>query len=476
MKYCQSCGKRAVDNDIICPDPQCRGHLDLHPPVPTPTSAYDVEEITRRIWNRIWKKHLLVIFGEFSLLMAIGLFGLYGTYLQASSEVKKLIIAKIDGEFKTERIRTTISDVAAERAGSILEQEVRPAVIKLTNDIGVFSRKIDDLVKTKEQQDTQIATLNSSLGVSKIIESNLQSTIGVARTALNELDSQSQFVTTSILADHDDRQAYERLIRWRADPSFKYRDSAGKIASRIQAEYFSYTGAWDIVPWAVIPNGTNHDNWGMRDVVDCWRTLPSIFAKNFIDFMIGNTNIMEEQRLSFLRQAYLVNSRNSLYAEQAAAYHMASVLQAKYNPCFVFDDIEKKWTEFTSTNHLFAMSTVLSNTTYDIIIPSFATNRFSILRSWGNVDYCLLRLNHSFIPGTLKGKWHEYSTGITSDIDVSDTFGNIVFAYFRDSDLSNLKFEFCYQADTSVANVNDISVGTNSITFDHSSQITIPAL
>ena len=82
---------------------------------------------------------------------------------------------------------------------------------------------------------------------------------------------------------------------------------------------------------------------------------------DYLSFVWGHTNLNKEQKLSFLRNAYLEDSRNSLQAANKAAEIVAEELKAKYNPPLEFKPVEKLWSEFRATNHLFSSSTNLSN-------------------------------------------------------------------------------------------------------------------
>jgi hypothetical protein len=477
MRYCQSCGKRAADNDIVCSDPQCRGHLDSHPPTPTPMMVHDIDAIAKRVWSRLWKKHFLFIFGEFSILMLIGVIGLIWSYIGATMEVKQLIATKIDGEFKTERIRATIADVASERASNILQQQVQPAVKKLTNDIAAFSVKIDDLSKTKEQQENEIGTLNRDLRHSETIESNLQNTIADAKQALKELNEQSDFITTVIAADHDDRKAFENLTNWGLNPSFKFQLPAQKVVSQIMTYYYKYNGSWSVVQWDALYDGQNRNVWNMAQIISNWFAIPGNTAKDYVDFVAGQTNITDEERYCFLRNVCMKDSRNSLYAAHQAATTLADKLKANYNPDFKYDDIEKHWREYTTTNHLFLTSTNdTTNTVYDIIQAS-DTNRVIQLRTWGGTKLLLFKLKYPPVPETCVGKAMEYDFGTSMPIKLSDKeHKNCVLAVFNFPTLNfnEIKYEFKYERNNAGKNVESIEVGTNSIAFDHSMELDIP--
>lgn len=474
MKYCQTCGKVTDDDNIVCPDPACRGHLENSPPLKSTISSDEIDTIVKKVWNRTWKRHVYLITGEFSLIMILGLFGLIDIYHKASNAVQERIVTKIDGEFKTERIRATISGVAADRASQILEHEVHPAVAKLTNDIAVFSAKIEDLSKTKDQQEVQIAALNHDLRNSQTIESNLNNTLTEARNALKKLDEQSEFVTTVILADHDDREAFWKLYDWAWVSQSRFKIESQEIFHRIQGGYLDYVGPYSAIEWDQIPGATNRNNWKLDDIVNCWNHIRPASARAFMDFVQGQTNLTKEEQLSFLRHVYLKDSHNSLYAQTTAAYDAAAMLNANYNPVFIFTDIEEKFAAFSSTNHLFTLDTNLPTDTIYDIIPSADTNRVKIIRRWTNTICLEFKLKASPVPGTLKGKWLNHSFGGTQDFSTGTPIKNICVGFANDIDLTDGKFEFRYQQDSSNSNAKDVALTNNLLVVDQSFAIPIP--
>lgn len=389
--------------------------------------------------------------------------------LHASTvEVTNLIVQT----FQSSNITHIVQNIAGLRAGIILETEVAPAVTKFTNDVATFSAKIESLTETKRQQDLQIAILNTNLESSEIIESNLQATISDAKETLNRLDEQSKLVTTSILADHDDRNALEQLRKWPDKSAFK--SLAENLAKRVQVSYYNYHGPYTLVSWNTNISPEARATLGIDEINSIWNALSQDSAKDYVDFVWGKTNIATEQRIAFLRNVYLKDSHNSLYAQTTAAAHVAEFLGVTYNPCFVFGGIEKRWTEFASTNHLFVISTNDStDTAYDIIIPSKDTNRFSLIRDWKDAKLVLFKLRQPAVAGTISGKSLNLSNGHLEDLSLNVNYKNVVWATFNE--FLDVKLEFQYKKDSSSTNVENIDVTTNELIFDHSKQALIPA-
>jgi hypothetical protein len=144
MKYCESCGKAVADDNIVCPDPQCHGHLRTTPKEKITVSHQEISTITDHVWKKIWKKHLLLIFGEFSVLALIGFFGLLDIYEKASNKVQTTIVTTITNEFQTDRIHATVSDVASNEARGLLIAQVMPEVTNFEGQVGLRLQQIND--------------------------------------------------------------------------------------------------------------------------------------------------------------------------------------------------------------------------------------------------------------------------------------------------------------------------------------------
>jgi len=278
MKYCQSCGRRADDSDIVCPDPQCRGHLDLHPPVQTPTTAYDIEAISKQVWSRLWKKHIYFITGEFSILMLIGLLGLVEVYHQ----VTKSVATKIDGEFKTERIRATVSEVASNQAGAMVTRQIQPEVDKFETQVAKQLSQVTD------------TTTN-------------------AVAAIKQLQGQSEFLSVLLKADNDDRKAFDQLTAWAADTNYPFQelsmDAVNKIEEgdvvKIQGITKSLIWNSDVVvsnlPFSAYPMNYQYLSQ-MRDRVDA--TSRSSLRVKLMYELNGRNDFPKNDKMQFLMDVY----------------------------------------------------------------------------------------------------------------------------------------------------------------------------
>jgi hypothetical protein len=299
-------------------------------------------------------------------------------------------------------------------------------------------------------------------------------TMADAKKGVDRLEEVTAFAVTVVLADHDDRAAYERLKRWPLDPAAKDQDAAITALRSIQARYSLPERAWTPVSWETIPDGTNRYSWHMDRIAAIWNTLPAFWAKDFVNFAWSCTNITQEQRMSFARNACLKDSRNSLQAAHTAAGKLAGALGADYNPPFDYSDIERKWGFYWKTNHLFTASArEPTNTVYDILLPS-TEDRVVVVRDWGETKFLLFKLRYPAVPGSVQGKLFEYPHSLVADVKLApESHLNAVWAYRNNWKSEEAKLEFRYTRDLSATNVQMVNITTNSLILDGSFHIPI---
>lgn len=510
MKVCPTCGRKKPQHDpkeISCP--KCREvyteEADL-PPVRL--SDEDLDKIAKRVlksfeedhferlaaqtlqkftkgdWkllaNQVWKSLNLVYHGKqvgtmllgtwqfwslFALIVGIAAYGAFKLAPEAAREkavslFNGTVTNEINAQFKDPRISNIVVSVASNEATNLLLKQIYPT-IKTFQDAASNS-----FARFQGTVDSQMQEFNASLKRSQLTESNLQAVLSEMNSGLRQLDQDSEFVTKVILAENDDRAAYEQLLKWRQDSSFRHQSSAGFVAVRIANHYYGQRGNWIKMPWEVIPDSTNRYSWNIEQVNAFWNLIVSAFqATDYIDFVWGNTNVTKEQRISFLRHAYLKDSRNSLQAANAAATFVSETLGAKYNPSFEYSDIESRWLEFSKTNHLFTISTNESSNAVYEIVSSSETNSAMVLTNWGETKLVLFKLNYPPVPGSIDAMYLHYGTSEIGKMKWGDSYLNTVWAKFNKWD-DGLKCEFKYERDLSSTNVQSVSFITNTLILD----------
>ena len=195
----------------------------------------------------------------------------------ARSEVDKVrgeVAKEIAKQFETNSVQKMVFDAAKERIDTVADPMIR------SNISALVSRLKKDLLvtldETRTQQATQFEELNRSVSNSLTTESNLQSVMADAKKGVDRLEEVTAFAVTVVLADHDDRAAYERLKRSAEDPAGKDRDAALTAYRSILGNYSGPPSSWTQVPWDKIPDGTNRYSWDMDRIVAIWiESLPS---------------------------------------------------------------------------------------------------------------------------------------------------------------------------------------------------------
>ena len=439
------------------------------------------------LWSVFWRIGLAVVFVAGTIIGIIGYsvkdfikdsedrikkeidtteISLSNRVVASSVQISNLVLKT----FESSNVTVIVQNVAAERANNILETQVAPAVARFTNEIAVFSQRI-------EGQQGKIDDLNASLLKAHETESNLVTLIDAANTALKQLRENSEFISTVVSADHDDRKALNKLKEWMQQPSSPFRDAAISVFLGIQTELYKPQTAWHALPWSDIAPMTNQATWGMEQINLAWRNLPSLLSFEYPEFVWGHTNITKEQKLSFLRNAYLNDTCNSIRTANKAAQIIAAELNVKYNPPMKFEPLEKAWKAFVATNRLFAASTnTTTNTIYELFLAS-DTNRVQVIRDWN--DTKLFSFKTDFVPkdGSLNSLFFHSESNFIGPIDKDEIrrFKNVCWATFGAMSTNTvLKVELKYEKDTSIPPIQSMEVTTNSIVFDRTNTFTIP--
>jgi len=281
-------------------------------------------------------------------------------------------------------------------------------------------------------------------------QEQLLALITQATNALGDLDETATFITKAILADHDDRKAFAFLNALQTNLNSKHQPQAKVLVTQIQSDYFGTSGTnrnLQSIPWIETGPASNRHSWDVTRIAASWREVPASQAYAYILFVANHTNITTEQKLNFIRGAYTSYEHNSLQAENLAGYIVSDYLQARYNPPFIYDSLEKAWLAYTKTNHLFP--NINTNFYYDIIHFTDRDRTFTIKTNLPADNLVLFALKHPVKPGTITGKIINYSDGYVGPIEVIDTSSRfITVGLLNFSGYADKKFEFEYQIDT----------------------------
>lgn len=280
--------------------------------------------------------------------------------LQSSvDDMRKDVAKRIDAEFDAKQISELVQNKAKERIDAIadilIEKDIANQIAPIRADF------LEQLSQSKVEIRERVEKLDADSKQTQKTEAELQATIAEARQLLAKLDEQSVFVLTAIAAQFDDRKAYETLSKWSQDANYHLKDEAVKVKSAIQLSYYD---PHNLKPFTLLSwdDANMPSTFGRLEIAYNWKAVPSTMAKAYVDFVWGHTNLTRDDKLYFLRSVIEDDSRNSLLAVDRAANILAGELKAKYNPCFVFTDIEKKWSEWEKTNSMAVVLTTGAST------------------------------------------------------------------------------------------------------------------
>lgn len=397
---------------------------------------------------------------------------LKSTTNQVKEQVSTAAKTEVAKQFENDSIKKLVNDAAKDRVELVAD----PLII---SNIGARITPLrTELLTSLTEQQTKIAEINSTLQNSQQTESNLQDTVKEAKDVLKQLNQDSEFVIKAILAENDDRSAYEQLVKWSKEDGYRNQKPAQDVSSAIRASYYDVsTRAWEVINWDAVRDSTNRYSWKMPYIMGAWKTLNQHeLARDYLNFVLGQTNITKEQRLSFLRNVCIDDSRNSILAAHTAAKTISPELGAAYSMPLEYSNIEKRWQEYSTTNHLFEIpANNPTNVFYDLI-PASATNRVHLLRDWGKTKFLLFELAHTPVQGSLEAKFIDYKTCVEDSLLPTYTnYFNTIAVYIdgMHSD-SIIKCECKYSIDYSKTNVSSIAVTTNAVIFNGSLSIPIP--
>lgn len=256
-------------------------------------------------------------------------------------QVREQVSQRLNQEFEREEITKLVKTTAQERIDSVANLLIEAQIQKL---ITPLRAELTQLIRTTSDGFyDSMRKFDLQLGESKEAESEIRLLLTEARKTLNQLREQSDFILTVLSAQSDDRDAYYKLLAWGSDESNSLRDQARRASDTVQRDYSGFMGdkPYRILQW---PEGFDPSKMTFQQIKSHWQSLPSEFARAYVEFVWNHQAITKEEKLSFL-QDVLRDSRNSLQAADKAARILADEAKVQYNPPFDFSQIEKWWKE-----------------------------------------------------------------------------------------------------------------------------------
>jgi hypothetical protein len=224
MKFCPKCNERAAD-DLLIVCTNCGTPFNQATTLTALTSEQE-----NSLLKRLTRKVAFFIFGGFSILTVIAVLQLVGTYQAGIDQLKTLLIARIDEEFKDPRITNTVRTVAETQSKQVIRDEIEPQVKKFKDEtdgkIASYEKYLDSL---RHQYAADYEALSNEL--QKLKE----------RSRIMELGDQAIV--------NGDRKAYDELRTLMHDADVNKAAIAGAILFQVKAFYISGTrlGSYKLV-------------------------------------------------------------------------------------------------------------------------------------------------------------------------------------------------------------------------------------
>src|SRR6267143_528684 len=163
MKLCPQCKAREEDDRLIA-CPKCGASYDG----PTSVPRDEIAALERRVLKKLTRKVAGWLFGGLSVITVIGIvqfaiqFG--ALWRTGVSKLELLLNNRIADEFKTERIRNTISEVAQTQAKALMKSNIQPEIDKVKADTAAKSAAFDAfLTKLREENQSAYGSLASEV-------------------------------------------------------------------------------------------------------------------------------------------------------------------------------------------------------------------------------------------------------------------------------------------------------------------------
>jgi hypothetical protein len=155
---------------------------------------------------RILRKKLLAwVLICFTILAGLTGASLFGIMRRTEKKMEALV-AK---QFEEPRIQAVVSEVAAERASTLMIEQITPEVARFKTEVA----------KKNEIAEEKLKTLDNS--------------IAKASATLGELESVTEYTKTVVAAQNDDRKAFDKLKEWSEDKNNPFSSKAAQAWNTI---------------------------------------------------------------------------------------------------------------------------------------------------------------------------------------------------------------------------------------------------
>jgi len=165
-KYCQKCQKYVEYKLVVCPD--CKGELTNQNSTSVNLSVEQINEIVKLAVKKSTKKIGLRLWGGFSIV-AVGSFvftwwNLEAIHIKSVAYLEKLLNERIETEFKTEKIKQTVINVAENKSNEIVKNILEPSIKESKSIIDRRTIQFEDnLNRFTEKYDSETNILSKEI-------------------------------------------------------------------------------------------------------------------------------------------------------------------------------------------------------------------------------------------------------------------------------------------------------------------------
>jgi hypothetical protein len=225
------------------------------------------------------------------------------------TELGKTVENRVDQEFKTENIKALVESKARTR----IDETADPLIKKY------MTQSIDPKLKDAEQR-------------LKAVGSELNE----AKKMIADLKAISEFTTTVIAAQNDDRRAFDKLKTWANDPSFPRRSEAGQAWVKIMDDHASpfVMGGYSI-PWK---EGVDPSRLSLSELKTEFLSAPLFIKFGLLEYIWNRKDFPKRERMQFLID--VIKTDQSLKVIENAARFFLSESKQKLKPLAVDQLIE----------------------------------------------------------------------------------------------------------------------------------------
>jgi hypothetical protein len=233
----------------------------------------------------------------------------------------------------------SIKDVGTIKVAAKQAQADAAMITELKNRVEAQSATVDLVADqaTKAKQLSQELADKNKIAEEKL--ATLDTAIVEAQESLSNLESASEYHSTFLAAQGDDREAYDRLKEWAEDESYPFRFQAEQAWNKILDDHSQMMFTERTISWK---EGVDPSGFTLTDLRDEYQGASTDLKPAFIGYIWKREDIPEGERLAFLVE--VLGTDKSLKACEYAGRYFKEGTELKVKPLAI-DDMLDWWEE-----------------------------------------------------------------------------------------------------------------------------------